>query len=120
MFQFGWFPTYYYHHLSNIFIARFPGLIGMGFPIRKPPDRGIMTPPRRVSPSYTSFLGMNTQGIHYQLYSAAKNKGGYFFLTLKLESYTKYRLLFLHKCVYTEIFCVFFVFPNKIDCMEKL
>ena len=63
-----------------------------GFPIRKPSDRGIMAPPRRVSPPYTSFLGMNTQGIHYQLYSVAKNKGGYSKVPL---------VLFLH-CIFSQ------------------
>jgi hypothetical protein len=45
------------------------------YSIRKPPDHGIITPPRRLSRLYTSFLGMNTQGIHCQLYSVAENKG---------------------------------------------
>ena len=40
---------------------------GRGFPIRKPPDRRIMAPPRRLSRSYTSFLGTHTLGIHCQL-----------------------------------------------------
>ncbi len=51
------------------------GLATVDCSIRKPSDRGSMAPPRRVSPPYTSFLGMNTLGIHCQLCSVVENKG---------------------------------------------
>jgi hypothetical protein len=48
---------------------------GMGCPIRKPSDWWIITPPRRISLLYTSFFGMNAQGIRCQLECVAENKG---------------------------------------------
>ncbi len=45
-----------------------------GCPIRKPPDRRSMAPPRRISLPYTSFLGTNTQGIHCQLVALQRTK----------------------------------------------
>src|SRR3989344_1799547 len=74
MFQFAWYPILHYRKSCDLPSYRtIP--CGMGCPIRKPPDRWIMTPPRRLSRSYTSFLGTSTLGIHYQLCSVAENKG---------------------------------------------
>ena len=73
MFQFGWYPAYHYDSLRS-FYDRLSRLLGMGCPIRKPSDYGIMTPPRRLSRSYTSFLGMNTLGIHCQLVALQRTK----------------------------------------------
>lgn len=38
--------------------------IRVGFPIRTPPDRRIVTPPRRLSQPCASFFGNLYQGIH--------------------------------------------------------
>ena len=67
MFQFRWCPAHRYVNLSIAFTMDSPDMIGVDFSIRKPPDKWSMAPPRRVSPPYTSFLGMNTLGIHCQL-----------------------------------------------------
>ena len=69
--------SYANDYISATFTIELSRFTKDGFPIRKPPDRRIITPPRRISLLYTSFLGMNTQGIHCQLYSVAENKGGY-------------------------------------------
>ncbi len=74
MFQFTRYPTSRYLDLSVALTTRYPVLHGMDCSIRKPPDRRIITPPRRISLLYASFLGMSAQGIHYQLYNVAENK----------------------------------------------
>ena len=74
MFQFTRYPTSRYLDLSVAFATRYPDLLGMDCSIRKPPDRRIITPPRRISLLYASFLGMSAQGIHYQLYTLQRTK----------------------------------------------
>lgn len=74
MFQFTRYPTSRYLDLSVAFATRYPLLQWMDCSIRKPPDRRIITPPRRISLLYASFLGMSAQGIHYQLYTLQRTK----------------------------------------------
>ena len=74
MFQFGWCPICYYLPPCGGSLQHITPC-GVDCSIRKPSDRGSMAPPRRVSPPYASFLGMNTQGIHCQLCSVVENKG---------------------------------------------
>ncbi|KKU87615.1 MAG: hypothetical protein UY16_C0022G0015 [Candidatus Gottesmanbacteria bacterium GW2011_GWA2_47_9] len=74
MFQFRWCPAHRYVNLSIAFTMDSPDMIGVDFSIRKPPDKWSMAPPRRVSPPYASFLGMNTQGIHCQLVALQRTK----------------------------------------------
>ena len=74
MFQFTRYPTSRYLDLSVALTTRYPVLHGMDCSIRKPPDCWIITPPRRISLLYASFLGMSAQGIHYQLYTLQRTK----------------------------------------------
>lgn len=42
--------------------------------IRKPPDHGILTPPRRISLPIASFFGTTAQGIHCRLVALRRTK----------------------------------------------
>jgi hypothetical protein len=61
MFQFSWFPSIS-PMCSETSDMR---LIMPGFPIRTFPDQSLLTAPRDLSQSSTSFIGNIRQGIHY-------------------------------------------------------
>ena len=73
MFQFGWCPICCYLPPCGRSLQHITPC-GVDCSIRKPSDRGSMAPPRRVSPPYASFLGMNTLGIHCQLVALQRTK----------------------------------------------
>jgi hypothetical protein len=74
MFQFRWYPALHYYDKSFDSSSYRTPPCGVGCPIRKPSDRGIIAPPRRISLLYASFLGMNTLGIHCQLVALQRTK----------------------------------------------
>ena len=58
MFQFPGFAS------RRLCVQRWDDPIGPGFPIRKSTDQRLLSPPRGLSQSATSFIASRCQGIH--------------------------------------------------------
>ena len=62
MIQFGWFPSIYPMCSDKCNTT----WLVLGCPIRRFPDQSLLSAPRDLSQSSTSFFGIDCQGIHYQ------------------------------------------------------